>query len=541
MSTKRQSFMEGALILMVAGFLVKVIGAIFKIPLYNVIGGKAMAYFTVGYDVYVWMYVITTAGLPVAISRMVSESNARGRYNNAQRILYVAFSAFLALGVAGCCVLFFEADALAGFMKNPSAAPAIRVIAPAILFEIVMSSYRGYFQGNQNMLPTAISQIIVAIVKLCGGIVAANYVLSLGLPEDQALPLAAAAAISGVTLGTLLGAVYLMVRKLFFKPNKLSNLPESRAVEPYGELLRRLILITVPIAIGSMVSSVSNLVDTALIMSRLLDGAGFSQSAAETVFGTYSGMTRTMFNLPSALIIPIGVSVIPAIAEKFIQAKKQEASEILASSLRVATLMAMPAGFGLSFMARPILSLLYASRPEEVLIAAPTLTLLGFAVTFVCLDSITNAILQAIGRERVPVVTMLTGGAVKIATTYVLVGIPGLNIMGAPFSTLLCYSTIIVLNFSVLHKEIGSIPSAISLFGKPLVCSLIACGGARLLYQGILGALGNAISTVLGIGFAMLVYCGLVLYSKTLHRADVELLPKGEKLAKLLEKRGWMI
>ena len=145
----------------------------------------------------------------------------------------------------------------------------------------------------------------------------------------------------------------------------------------------------------------------------------------------------------------------------------------------------------------PILSLLYASRPEEVLIAAPTLTLLGFAVTFVCLDSITNAILQAIGRERVPVVTMLIGGAVKIATTYVLVGIPGLNIMGAPFSTLLCYSTIIVLNFSVLHKEIGSIPSAISLFGKPLVCSLIACGGARLLYQGILGALGNAISTVL--------------------------------------------
>ena len=540
MSTKRQSFMEGALILMVAGFLVKVIGAIFKIPLYNVIGGKAMAYFTVGYDVYVWMYVITTAGLPVAISRMVSESNARGRYNNAQRILYVAFSAFLVLGVAGCCILFFGADTLAGFMKNPSAAPAIRVIAPAILFEIVMSSYRGYFQGNHNMLPTAISQVIVAIVKLGGGIVAANYVLSLGLPEDQALPLAAAA-ISGVTLGTLLGAAYLMVRKLFFKPNKLSNLPESRAVEPYGELLRRLIMITVPIAIGSMVSSVSNLVDTALIMSRLLDGAGFSQSAAETVFGTYSGMTRTMFNLPSALIIPIGVSVIPAIAEKFIQAKKQEASEILASSLRVATLMAMPAGFGLSFMAKPILSLLYVSRPEEVLIAAPTLTLLGFAVTFVCLDSITNAILQAIGRERVPVVTMLIGGAVKIATTYVLVGIPGLNIMGAPFSTLLCYSTIIVLNFSVLHREIGSIPSALSLFGKPLVCSLVACGGARLLYQAVVGTLGNAVSTILGIGFAVLVYCGLVLYSKTLHRADVELLPKGEKLVKLLEKRGWMI
>ena len=332
-----------------------------------------------------------------------------------------------------------------------------------------------------------------------------------------------------------------MVRKLFFKPNKLANVPESRALEPYGQLLRRLIFITVPIAIGSMVSSVSNLVDTALIMSRLLDGAGFSQSAAETVFGTYSGMTRTMFNLPSALIIPIGVSVIPAIAEKFIQTKKQDASEILASSLRVATLMAMPAGFGLSLMAKPILSLLYSSRPAEVAIAAPTLTLLGFAVTFVCLDSITNAILQAIGRERVPVVTMLIGGLVKIATTYVLVGSPSLNIMGAPFSTLLCYGTIIVLNFSVLHREIGSLPSAAALFGKPLLCSIVACGGARLLYNATVGALGNMASTVLGIGFAVLAYGVLVLYTKTLHRSDVELLPKGEKLAKLLEKRGWMI
>ncbi|MBQ3391575.1 MAG: oligosaccharide flippase family protein, partial [Clostridia bacterium] len=159
MSTKRQSFMEGALILMVAGFLVKVIGAVFKIPLYNVLGGKAMAYFTVGYDVYVWMYVVTTAGLPVAISRMVSESNARGRYSNSRRILYVAFSSFLLLGAAGCAVLYFGADKLAELMKNPHAAPAIRVIAPAVLFEIVMSSYRGYYQGNQNMLPTAVSQI----------------------------------------------------------------------------------------------------------------------------------------------------------------------------------------------------------------------------------------------------------------------------------------------------------------------------------------------------------------------------------------------
>ncbi|MBQ2697234.1 MAG: oligosaccharide flippase family protein, partial [Clostridia bacterium] len=368
MSSKRQTFMEGALVLMIAGFLVKVIGAVFKIPLYNVIGGQAMAYFTVAYDVYVWMYIITTAGLPVAISRMVSESNARGEYNNARRILYVAFSAFLALGVVGCGILYFGAEELAAFMSNPSAVPAIKVIAPAILFEIVMSSYRGYYQGNQNMLPTAISQIIVAVAKLGGGIVAANYVLGLGLPESEALPLAAAAAISGVTLGTMLGSAYLVIRKFFFKPQK--RMPEVKTIEPYGQVLRRLIMITVPIALGSMVSSVSNLVDTALIMRRLVQGAGFAQGAAETAFGAYSGMSRTMFNLPPSLIIPIGVSVIPAIAEQFTLARREEAAGVLTSALRVATLLALPAGLGLSFMAEPILTLLYSDRLDEVAIAA---------------------------------------------------------------------------------------------------------------------------------------------------------------------------
>ena len=541
MSTKRQSFMEGALILMVAGFLVKVIGAVFKIPLYNVLGGKAMAYFTVGYDVYVWMYVVTTAGLPVAISRMVSESNARGRYNNSKRILYVAFYSFLLLGAAGCAVLYFGADKLAELMKNPHAAPAIRVIAPAVLFEIVMSSYRGYYQGNQNMLPTAVSQILVAMAKLCGGIVAASYVLRLGLPEEQALPMAAAAAISGVTLGTMLGAAYLALRKPFFKINRLPGVEESPQIDSYGTLLRNLVRITIPIAVGSMVSSVSNLVDTALIMDRLLEGAAFSQGTAETVFGAYSGMTRTMFNLPSSLIIPIGVSVIPAIAEKFVQRDRTAASEILASSMRVATLLSIPAGLGLSLMAKPILMLLYTKRPEEVAIAAPTLTVIGLAVTFVCLDSITNAILQAIGREKVPVFTMLTGGLVKIATTYTLVGIPALNIMGAPFSTLLCYGTIAVLNFSVLKKEIGVLPSARSLFIKPLLCSAAACGGARVLYELTAASLGNKVGTVLGIGFAILCYLVLILATKALYRSDVSLFPKGEKLVKLLEKKGWMI
>ncbi len=540
MSTKRQSFMEGALILIVAGFLVKVIGAVFKIPLYNIIGAQANAYFTVAYDIYTWMYILTTAGLPVAISRMVSESNAVGQYQNSRRILSVAFTTFFVLGIAGSAVLWFGADTLAALMHNENAAIAIRVIAPAIMFEIIMSSYRGYFQGYQNMVPTAVSQIIVALAKLGGGIAVAKYILSLGLPEKQLLPMLAAGAISGVTLGTVLGSAYLMLRRRMAAPAVPEGILVSEELQSRKHILRRLIAITVPIAIGSSVMSVTNLVDTSVVLDRLL-AAGFSQADAETMFGAYSGMARTLFNLPTALIIPIGISVIPAIAHRFSVGDKSTSSGILGSALRLAILMALPAGLGLSFMAKPILDLLYPARPEDAVMVAPLLSMLGIAVMFVCLVSITNAILQAIGREQVPVFTILVGGCVKIVTNFTLVGRPDVNIYGAPVGTNLCYFIIMVLNLFFIRKALGHLPSIMGFTIKAFGASLVACAGARLLYDFASTVIPGSLATVISIAFAGVMYLAIVLFTKALHREDVILLPKGEKIAQLLEKRNWMV
>ena len=531
--------MEGALVLMVAGFLVKVIGAVFKLPLYNIIGGQANAYFTVAYDIYTWMYILTTSGLPVAISRMVSESNAEGRFDNSERILHVAFTSFFVLGIAGSAVLWFGADALAGLMNNPNAAVAIKVIAPAIMFEIIMSSYRGYFQGYQTMTPTAVSQIIVALAKLGGGIVVARYILTLGLPEAILRPMLAAGAISGVTLGTVLGSVYLVARRKA-APAAFDNITSSDVLEPKNDILRRLIKITVPIAIGSSVMSVTNLVDTSVVLDRLL-AAGLTQAAAESLFGAYSGMARTLFNLPTALIIPIGISVVPALATKFSVGDKGTSSGILGSSLRLAIMMALPAGLGLSFMSRPILDLLFPAQPQDAAIVAPLLSILGVAVTFVCLVSVTNSILQAIGEERVPVATILAGGVVKVATTYNLVGRPDINIYGAPIGTNVCYCLIMVLNLYFIKKKLGSLPNITLFAGKILGASLISCAGARMLYEFAKAAISGRLATVLGIAFAAIVYLVIVLVTKALRKEDVILLPKGEKIAKLLEKRNWMV
>lgn len=532
--------MEGALILIVAGFLVKVIGAVFKIPLYNIIGAQANAYFTVAYDIYTWMYILTTSGLPVAISRMVSESNAVGRFENSRRILSVAFSTFFVLGIAGSAVLWFGADTLAALMNNENAATAIKIIAPAIMFEIVMSSYRGYFQGYQNMVPTAVSQIIVALAKLGGGIAVAKYILSLGLPEKELLPLLAAGAISGVTLGTVLGSLYLVVRRRMAAPALPGGTLVSDALESRNHIFRRLVAITVPIAIGSSVMSVTNLVDTSVVLDRLL-AAGFSQTDAEIMFGAYSGMARTLFNLPTALIIPIGIAVIPAIAQRFSVGDKTASSGILGSALRLAILMALPAGLGLSFMSKPILDLLYPARPEDAVMVAPLLSMLGIAVMFVCLVSITNAILQAIGREQVPVFTILVGGCVKVVTNFVLVGRPDVNIYGAPVGTNLCYFIIMFLNLLYIRKTLGHLPHIMGFAAKALGASLVACAGARLLYDFAPVGAGSRLATVFCIAFAGMMYLGIILFTKAMRREDVILLPKGEKIAQILEKRNWMV
>jgi stage V sporulation protein B len=220
---------------------------------------------------------------------------------------------------------------------------------------------------------------------------------------------------------------------------------------------------------------------------------------------------------------------------------KSASSGILGSALRLAILMALPAGLGLSFMAKPILDLLYPARPEDAVMVAPLLSMLGIAVMFVCLVSITNAILQAIGREQVPVFTILVGGCVKVITNFTLVGRPDINIYGAPVGTNLCYFIIMVLNLLFIRKSLGHLPSILGFTAKTLGASLVACAGARLLYNYASAIISARLATVICIAFAGVAYLGIVLITKAMHREDVILLPKGEKIAQLLEKRNWMV
>ncbi len=536
MSTKKKNFMTGAFILMIGGIIVKLIGALYKVPLANLVSGEAMAYYSNAYDIYTFMYIIATAALPVVISRLVSEDVALGKYRQAKKTVRVAFLMFAALGFAGMAFMLVFAKGLANAMSSPESYCAILAIAPAIFFEALMSLYRGYFQGHQDMVPTAISQIIVAIIKAVFG-----YSLALWLDnKGYSMAIVAAGAIFGVTLGTVVGALFLGIRRAFFKPDYNKAAEDTSCVKSWS-LAKKILWIMIPITISSSVLSVTNLLDAAVVQNRLETISSTLSHSVDMIYGSYSGYARVLFSLPTALIIPMGTGIIPSISAAFASKKTEETRNMISSTFRISVFLALPCGIGLSVMSNPILSLLYPSKPLEVSIAAPLLKLLGPAVVFVCLVSITNVMLQAIGKEWMPVFTMFIGGGIKLVMNYIMVGTESINISGAPISTNVCYAVITVLNLIVISKVIGKGIGVISAVVKPVIASALCGLAAYFSYATTVTRLGNTVSLIAAIGVAALVYFVSLGIMKWYRGEDVRLLPMGEKIEKILAKIGWIV
>lgn len=528
---ENKTYLRGALILIISNAIVKIIGAIFKIPLTNLIGKEGLGYFSVAYNIYSALFVLSTAGLPVALSKMIAEADALGRVIEVRKIVRVAFSTFAVVGAAASGVMFFGARQITMFIGNASAYPAVLAIAPALFFVSVTSTIRGYYQGLSNMAPTAVSQIIEALCKLVVGFAAAWYVLEkLNMGPEYA----AAGAIFGVMLGTALSAVYLLWKK---SREKIKIPINSKSLDQQGrsEILRNLIRIALPITIGSSVLSLTNLIDMIVVMNRLQD-VGFSETAANGLYGAYN-MSLTLFNLPQTLIVAIAITVIPAISAAFARRDTAGASRTIEYAMRMTAILSLPAAAGLSILSAPILNLLYYKRPDDVMIAAPLLTILGFAVLFVAMVSLTNAILQAMGKVNIPVFTMIAGGAVKLVVNYFLVGTSEVNIYGAPVGTTLCYFTITALNFYMIARHSRAKLRFVRIFAKPAASSAAMAVFAHFAFSFLQPTVGGKIAVVAVIAASAAVYLAVLIVSKSLTKNDVILFPKGEMIVKALRLR----
>ena len=538
---QKQNFLHGAAILAFGVVIMKILGAIYKIPLQNILGDTGYGYFNAAYVIYNVLLTIATAGLPVALSRMISETNTLGRPKQAKRIFNVATATLFVLGFLFSALMFFFPTEMAVlFVSKPEISECVYALSPAVLLVCVTSAFRGYIQGHGNMKPTTVGQVLEVLVKVIVGLALAILFTRAG----KSLPVSSAGAIFGVTAGALAALAYMLLCYLRdYRGRSLEAIRESDdKPDSVGATFRSFIRIGVVITIGASVMSVISLIDTKLIQEQLPRVPGIGKALADELYGSYSAM-QTLYNLPAAFITPMSIAVVPAISAAAAHREYREAGLIAESGMRISAVLAMPMGVGLAVLADPIVHVLYKDTNE----LGPTiLVYLAIASVFVCVTLVTNAILQAGGNEKLPILSMIAGGAVKIGANLLLVGRPSVNILGAPIGTILCYAVICLMNCFFISRTQRFKPRYGSVFLRPLVSAAVMGAAAWAVYrlaEKILhaGAGGSRMLLIAEMGAAIVaavvVYLVMVIVTRAVTSEDMKLIPKGEKLAKLLRIR----
>lgn len=529
MKKQGQSIVAGSIILLLANLLVKVIGAVFKIPLVSLLGNEGMGYFNAAYQIYAGLFVVATAGLPVAVSKMVSASTVKGNLKEAKNIFKCAYIMFIIIGITGSSVLYFGADKLQALTKYDNTANAIRTIAPAIFFVSLMSVYRGFFQGLSNMIPTAVSEVTEALAKLIVGYVCAYFLIK------KSLPAAASGAIFGVTCGTILSCAVLMFIHIKEKKNIYADIAASPASPSMKHIFAELIKIAVPVTISASVFTLTNMIDYALIGRNLNSIKDLLPASPTELYGMYTGKAVVLYNLPPTLIMALCMSLVPAVSRANALGDKKLISETATQSLKFTLMFSLPCCIGLFVLADPILLLLFSSNDASLL-----LKLLSPAVLFVSMVLVSNAVLQATGHVMTPVINIAAGGIFKVIINTHLVSNPAININGAPIGTTVCYFVYMLLNL-IQIKKITDAKIGFSFWIKPFISAVIMALIAHVT-NGVLspifgtGKLMLAFLLVLSGGLSFAAYTLILLISGGISKDDILKMPKGNIIFKLLNK-----
>ena len=526
-SPKKQSFLYGTALLAMATAIVKVIGALYKIPLNAIIGKQGFGYYSTAYEIYNVLLMISTAGLPVAMSRMISQASSLGHYNQVRRIYSTARGIFLTLGIAGSLLMTVFCRQLAEFQNQPDAWAAIGCLGPCVLLICVMSTFRGFFQGQSNMLPTSVSQVIEAIVKLFVGMAAAVAILYF----TKSVPLAAGGAILGVTISCLVSSVYLY--SCFHKAYSVLPATGEKA-DSYSRTAKRLLAIAIPITIGSAGLQILTMLETKIYMGQLL-GLGYTQLEADSMKGIYN-MSQTIYNMPCAFITPITISIIPAITSHLTLLDHKAAKATEESAVRVTGLICMPCAFGLAVLAEPVTALLGGYTGEDLALSTQLMSIMGMNIIFNAVVLLTNAMMQAHGHAVVPVINMFTAGILRLVVVYILTGNPDIGIVGTPIGAMVCFLCITVLNLISMRRCMPDAPAIVKNLARPFLAAAIMgvfTYGSWFALK-TLGVTSRLVLCALPVMVGVAVYAVAAVGLKVITRDDCMLLPKGEKIAKLL-------
>lgn len=525
---KKDSFLKGALILGVAGVAVKILGAFFRIPLGNFIGSEGMGYYQAAYPIYTLFLTLATAGFPTALAKLVAEKIAIDDHRGANKIFKVSYTVLFITGFVSFCIFLFGSQFIVNnIMHNPNAYYAMVAISPSLLFVPVMAAYRGYFQGRREMKYIAGSQLLEQFFRVIVGLILA-YVLMKKLGPK----FGAAGAIAGATIGALVSIAFLAIQYFKNKKRLLNESSKQYNEESVKEILKKLLVVAIPITIGASVMPLVNMVDNVVVI-RQLEVAGFTNAEANKLFGQLTGMALSIVNMPTIITLSMEMSLVPAISElKALNQMEKVKTEIL-TAIKVTLYILLPAAVGLAVLSTPIMNLLYPAEPTSLgkimLALTPCVLFLGLMQTL-------NGTLQGIGKPMVPVTALLIGMVFKIVLTYTLTAMPGINIYGAAIGTICAYFVAVIFELWYIRKYVGVRFPIKELLLKPLSMVIIMGVVVKVSYIFLVGIIGGKISTIVSIGIGALVYLISVFALGGITKEEIIKLPKGEKIYKLLNK-----
>lgn len=578
---KKQNVMNGAFALVVSTMLVKVIGLVYKIPLTAFIGEVGRGYFNAAYNIYTPVFAISMAGLPVAMSSMVSKNVALGRYADARKIFRTAFLIFIAAGIAGTLTLMLLAYPYSVYLiRSRQTLLSVLCIAPSVFFCCAMAAYRGYYEGLSDMTPTALSQIIEAIGKMALGLLFAYIIMRIGVSQIDTgtvfgieitnaaqghsviYPYSAAGAVLGVSAGTVISLIYLIILKRIKKDGfTKADIKASPRPQSGRKIARELIKTALPVVASSLILNITNLIDAITVQSRLacaiarnigvirnmyassLGAANTLDSDISTyLYGVY-GAALDFRNLVPAITATLGISAIPAISSAWARESRCEIKETVNSVIKAAMLISLPAGFGMAVLSGEILTFVYGGTRSENLIAvaAPMLSVYGFATPLTALSAPATNMLQAIGRSDIPVKALFIGSLVKIVCNYILVGNPYLNINGAPIGSVLCYIAVVIIELSAIIHLTSVKTDVKNIFIKPIFAACLMAFAAFYMNFFISEYISLKLSVMICVVLSAILYTILLFLFKIVTKNDIFLLPGGEKFLKLLEKYKFLV
>ena len=486
------NFYSGVLALSLSAVIVKIIGLVYKIPMLRLLGSEGMGYFNSAYEIYALLCVISTAGLPVAMSVMISR-----RRDGAESIFKVSIRLFLVLGVLGSALMLIFSYPLSVFLGSDKSFYSILAIAPTLFFVCVTSAYRGYFQGLSRMMPTAVSQVIEALGKLVLGLLFAYVALIAGFAVEAV----AAFAVLGLLCGSAISSLYLLLVKRFKR--------ETLQIGFYSntrEITKDLISSAFPITLSSAVVSVTKMIDMTMILRRLQD-IGYSGEQAFSAYGGYTTLCLPLFSLAPALIGSVAMPILPKLSSAIAREDRETQTETVNDGMRLTSIIAMPVSVGLALYSKEILELLFRGEDSAIDMCAPLLTLLALSITFSGMVTLGNAILQSYGRPSLPLLSMAVGAVIKIILAFFLIGNISINIAGAPISTFFCDLVINIVNF---HFIIRLVPGKLDIgkaFVAPFAAAVISIGASKIIYGAISAKLGDGtILTLCAIALAAILY-----------------------------------